>query len=54
MVAHIYNAGRKGWMLELATGNPVDGWSVVSITYHDGKAAAKAAARAAGAQPWNY
>lgn len=54
MIAHIYNAGKRGWMLELSAGNPVDGWQVIATSYHANKTAAKAAARDAGAQPWNY
>lgn len=54
VIAQIYNDGKKGWLLELATGNPVDGWVVVSATHYPSKLEAKRAARESGAQPWNY
>ncbi len=53
MIAHIYRHAR-GWLLEMATGNPVDGWTVVSAAYYPSKLDAKRAALAAGANPWNY
>lgn len=53
MVAHIWKDGAE-WLLELAEGNPVDGWKVIGTSRHANKLDAKRAAKAAGATPWNY
>jgi hypothetical protein len=53
MIAHIWKSGET-WLLELATGNSIDGFVVVSAVKYPSRAHAKAAAKLAGATPWNY
>jgi len=52
LYSHIYKT-RGGFNLILTTG-PALNTGVISETQHADKRAAKAAAKAAGAKPWNY
>lgn len=53
MIAHLWKTS-YGWKLEIAEGDPVHGWKVISEHVYQSKADAKRAAQMAGAKPWNY
>lgn len=54
LVAHLWDRGKSGWALEIASGHVTRGFVVHSYEEYPSKIEAKKAAKAAGAKPWNY
>lgn len=53
MIAHIWKTF-DGYLLEIAQGSRPGEFRIIATSRHATKTEAKAAAKAAGAQPWNY
>jgi hypothetical protein len=54
LIAHLWDRGKSGWDLEIASGNIQRGFIIHSYTNYAKKIDAKKAAKAAGAMPWNF
>ena len=54
MTAHIYKAKGGIWTLILSKSASITADQVISETAYENKVAAKQAAKAVGAKPWNY
>ena len=54
MIAHLWKVSKDRWMVELAKGTTVTGFTVVGVSYYETRAEAVAAVACAGALPWNF